>query len=236
MSKTLKKRKFLFDRGVQSYQMLSGNTDEIYICPLCKTGYEESALHARDLTLEHVPPQSVGGKIICLTCRTCNTAAGMKFDSAFPEHKKFQSMEKAFVAKNGTFSGRGRAHLGTSSVNADINIDNGQVTVRVLQELNKPEEFREHVQLWSTQQKTGSPKLSFRIETPFRFSWNTLQIAYVKSAYLAAFAQIGYSYALHENMDMVRRQIEDPSSMILPSDMIVRLPDADTPSPVASDR
>lgn len=55
------------------------------MCPLCMTYFDRSALNTKSdnhLTLEHVPPESVGGKVATLTCKLCNNQAGSKLDSS----------------------------------------------------------------------------------------------------------------------------------------------------------
>ena len=54
-----------------------GNT----ACPLCFapfTGAEASS--GRTVTLEHVPPKALGGRALCLTCRSCNARVGREVD------------------------------------------------------------------------------------------------------------------------------------------------------------
>lgn len=54
-----------------------GNT----ACPLCFTPFTSAeASSGRTVTLEHVPPKSLGGKVLCLTCKSCNASAGSKVD------------------------------------------------------------------------------------------------------------------------------------------------------------
>lgn len=50
---------------------------DVYICPLCLHLY---AIAHEALTLEHVPPESVGGKPILVTCKTCNNTQGADLD------------------------------------------------------------------------------------------------------------------------------------------------------------
>ncbi|MDE0000259.1 MAG: hypothetical protein OXQ89_21150 [Rhodospirillaceae bacterium] len=54
-----------------------GNTH----CPLCFTPFTKAeASSGRTVTLEHVPPKALGGKALCLTCRSCNASAGRGID------------------------------------------------------------------------------------------------------------------------------------------------------------
>ena len=54
-----------------------GNT----ACPLCFTRFTSAeASSGRTVTLEHVPPKALGGRVLCLTCRPCNASGGGKVD------------------------------------------------------------------------------------------------------------------------------------------------------------
>ena len=50
---------------------------DAFICPLCLHTY---AIGNTELTLEHVPPESVGGKPILITCKACNSNRGADID------------------------------------------------------------------------------------------------------------------------------------------------------------
>lgn len=46
---------------------------DAYICPLCLSVY---SIGNTDLMLAHVPPESIGGKPILVTCKDCNSNRG----------------------------------------------------------------------------------------------------------------------------------------------------------------
>jgi HNH endonuclease len=49
-----------------------------YLCPLCLEWFTD----LDDLSLEHAPPASVGGRHMAVTCRACNSTAGATVDAA----------------------------------------------------------------------------------------------------------------------------------------------------------
>src|SRR5882724_7018664 len=54
-----------------------------YMCPICFEGFLEKDLSPSGssyLTIEHVPPDSLGGKASILTCNKCNSESGKSFD------------------------------------------------------------------------------------------------------------------------------------------------------------
>lgn len=54
---------------------------EYYACPCCLTVYDHASVDIGNLTIEHVPPEGVGGRGLPLTCKECNNSAGREFDS-----------------------------------------------------------------------------------------------------------------------------------------------------------
>jgi hypothetical protein len=55
-------------------------TGEHYLCPCCMRMYGREALSDGTLTIEDVPPKSVGGRWLVLTCMQCNSTAGTRLD------------------------------------------------------------------------------------------------------------------------------------------------------------
>ena len=70
-----------FNLGAKAIQFLQPGAPDCYVCPLCMRAFTRYALAAKELTLEHVPPESLGGRRLVLTCRHCNNRAGAKVDS-----------------------------------------------------------------------------------------------------------------------------------------------------------
>jgi len=81
------RRQDWFERGCEAYKHVTRQLgvqlpcERFYVCPLCFTGFNELALsetvdQKQRLTDEHVPPASVGGNKMTLTCAACNSDAG----------------------------------------------------------------------------------------------------------------------------------------------------------------
>ena len=56
-----------------------------YLCPLCLKNFlvelEEERKQSSEFTLDHFPPESVGGKLKILTCKKCNNEAVAYYES-----------------------------------------------------------------------------------------------------------------------------------------------------------
>ncbi|MDY6856806.1 MAG: HNH endonuclease, partial [Thermodesulfobacteriota bacterium] len=80
-SRKAKKQRF-FDLGNKALNKLSAEYLAGYVCPICGTEFLSDAIDSGDLTLEHAPPESLGGRAITLTCVKCNCPAGSSIDAA----------------------------------------------------------------------------------------------------------------------------------------------------------
>lgn len=76
---------------------INSNLNGWFICPLCLKGF--SIEHLDSLTLEHIVPKSLGGKLITLTCWKCNNDFGSKLISKL--YKNIQIKEILSGTKNG---------------------------------------------------------------------------------------------------------------------------------------
>src|SRR5687767_9284936 len=76
-------------RAVYPYLSIQPGADPppLYACPECFVLFTESSVtdrslpHEEQLTADHVPPESVGGKELLLTCAPCNNRAGTRLDA-----------------------------------------------------------------------------------------------------------------------------------------------------------
>ncbi|MBU6430471.1 MAG: hypothetical protein KGR26_15750, partial [Cyanobacteria bacterium REEB65] len=74
-------KRAIFRRGAAALAIAEPERSGVYRCPLCLADFEESAIEpGGNLSLEHAPPQSIGGKIVCLTCLDCNNRSGHELD------------------------------------------------------------------------------------------------------------------------------------------------------------
>ena len=65
-----------FRKGVEAFKILMPEFPDYYVCPLCLYGFPIETV--TKLTCEHVPPKSIGGQRLVLTCWKCNNKASGK--------------------------------------------------------------------------------------------------------------------------------------------------------------
>jgi hypothetical protein len=210
------RRKAFFDRGVAAFQRATGTNEEVYYCPICENPFGRDSLATKELTFEHVPPRSLKGRDILLICLDCQKL-GSRQDAAVKERTRLWDLSEALHGREGTYKAKGGATLkiGEHSVSADIDVTKGFAKLVPWTERNNPETFRLAMEHYAERSKAGD--LKFNLTPRIRFHPRLSKVGDLKTAYLAAFAKFGYSYAFHETLDRVRDQIREPSAKILPS-------------------
>ena len=187
---------------------------DAYICPLCQHVY---AIAHEALTLEHVPPESVGGKPILVTCKACNNRQGADLD--------IYLMNELEISHN-------LSHLDTIPQKSRIAFNgieiNGQTTFSkidgfkfmVSPDNNNPIEFEGFMKEAKNAKEGYQIKLKANITNRKR-NVDLANIALLKSAYLMAFHELGYMYVLNPNLNMIREQILNPKQQLISAPYIM---------------
>ncbi|MBZ0279324.1 MAG: HNH endonuclease [Anaerolineae bacterium] len=186
--------------------------DDIVICPLCfKKWFTVENIKEKSLTLEHVPPDTLGGKGIALTCKDCNNNQGSRIDSFLV----------SYINDLDALQGKGEGY-----VDGDMKTDDGN-RVRI--------EFRSNESGWEVLgvPKASNPKhiefineqfrqnrverinLTLRITNPRR-----AKLALLRSAYLLAFGYLGHGFLINRNLGPLRYQFQHPEEDIFPMQAI----------------
>ncbi len=193
---TERKKREWFDLGAAAFGRECPGTFEqpTYPCPICMTPFTSEALADKRLSAEHVPPKSVGGRELLLTCRVCNNSAGSKLDA------DAKTKEDARVATAGTLGRphRIKATIAGLRLNGELHTSEGKYSLKIPSKINKPgtNEALRNVA------RVGTP-LTVEHES---FSDLGAKISWLRSGYLALFAWAGYKVALDPAMQIVRQQ------------------------------
>ena len=186
-----------------------------YICPLCLRIFRLAQLGSdinMFITLEHIPPENLGGKPLILTCKDCNSNCGHDLDVYLRnelEHRegKYFNDPKGYVSK---------FEYGGNSVNAIMKEDeNGIVNIYIENKHNPPSVVDRFVE--STNACEGDLNIpgSFKLGN-HRRKTEVVDVAILKSAYLFSFYKFGYKYILRTNLNAIRKQIMNPNEKIIP--------------------
>ena len=187
---------------------------DAYICPLCLKAY---AIGNTELTLEHVPPESVGGKPILITCKACNSNRGADIDVCLTNELE--------IVHN-------RNHLDTIPQKTKLAINDVEINAQttfsktdgfnfmISSNNNNPIKFEEFMTKAKNAKEGYEIKVVANITNRKR-DYNLANIALLKSAYLMAFHKLGYMYVLNTNTSIVREQIQNPKKDVIGNAFII---------------
>lgn len=186
-----------------------------FICPLCLRIFNVGQLGEQVnsyITIEHVPPENLGGKPIVLTCKDCNSTCGHNLDVYL--RNEMEHHERAYF--NGSKGHFSKYWHGGVEVNAITNEDkDGIVDIRIERKRNSPivfNKFYESVKTFADDLRIDG----HLILGDHKRNTKMAEVALLKSAYLYAFYKLGYKYILSTNLDAIRKQIQNPNDDILP--------------------
>lgn len=209
------KRLSIFRYGSKAIAKYLNGNSFLYYCPICGFGYPElSAITGDDLTLEDVPPKSIGGKPLLLTCRSCNSSAGYSIDAAVASKRKFEDFQKIVCGeKKGTIPfvklSLENLHLATS-ICTENSFD-----IMPLENANSPSVIEGYKQYLMNLSVSDSNDLKFQLSVSHKYDSRLFKLSHLKSAFLIVFALLGYRYAFDPRLNVVRQQIQEPDNDIL---------------------
>lgn len=207
-----------FEKGVQAYKNYTGQSLECYCCPICCNIFTRADLENGKLTLEHVPPKSQGGKGIALTCSSCNNTSGYSIDAEVANREEVLKAS-ALLTQKGSYDGDIALTFGdgdSKPLNFRLNVENGHVNFYLQQKHNHPNAQDLVLNFFEGHNKQlQGVTSSIKFSTRRRYKARLANIGYLKSAFLVCFAAFGYTYAFDKNLEIVRRQIINPTDDIL---------------------
>jgi hypothetical protein len=176
-----------------------------YVCPICLQIYTEEALKQRFLTREHIPPQSLGGRRLALTCKPCNNDGGHEADN----HARREANLIGFFRGNVSDI---KGHLKTASGRMPVRLSAGEGGVQMFGVPKAASQASRDAVTGDFAGATGEGKWEgFEFKLEFEtFSPDRAAASWLRSAYLAFFATLGYRFILRPELDAVRERIKNP--------------------------
>lgn len=199
----------LFEHFKKFAPILTSNSkiithNNLYVCPLCTLNYfseQSDGIEGNaEFSLDHVPPESVGGKFKVLTCKKCNNKSGeyeaellrlVNFGS-IPDRKSKSILPKMKVANKDT----------GEEFEAIIQINKGKSNITFNEEAKK---FNENLIKFLGELHLGKIK-TLRLSVPSP-DLEKIERALLKSAYLACFVWWGYDFVYSDNGELIRKTI-----------------------------
>lgn len=215
MKKTEIKKTF-FEKGAKAFQKITGYGHRCYCCPICKKIFPFQALESGVLTLEHVPPEKLGGKPIALTCMQCNATAGYSIDAAIVNRDKLNKSVEALVRKKGNYEGKYSLKMGGETINVNLEVHDGNVTIKPPKEINNPVKLsflKDYIMRLHKEGRCDGEE--FRLSPQITYHHSLSKIGDLKTAFLVCFSFFGYSYILNDRLTKVREQIIEYNDTLL---------------------
>jgi HNH endonuclease len=187
-------------------------TDEDwYLCPLCLDVWlTVDEFDTGELTIEDVPPQSLGGRELLLTCRKCNNEAGSKFDAEAAKQQKIWDL----------FSGRRGGPVTSSltisgvTVRGDMYVTGPTSMILMgVQRINNPANIKRAEEHLLAIGQSNAEQCRFTVTPHIRYSPDRARVSWVRTAYLASFALLGWNYILQAALEPIRSQLLNPGKL-----------------------
>ena len=175
-----------FKRGVLAFQNARPGAPACYPCPMCLQGFD----NADDLSPDHFPPQSRGGKSAVLTCTKCNNLAGSELEADIEPAESIYD----FVAGEMSEPRPGHFEFDGHALNADIQATDDAFLVFGVPGANDPAIEQALKDFFDKLGREGTPT-----DFEMRLSFGTHRredalASWLRSAYLAVFSAWGYRY------------------------------------------
>lgn len=212
------------ERIKQLYSLYAANLEAfqpefkgVMACPLCRQFFGDNDLDK--LSIEHVIPQSVGGRIEVLTCKKCNNTFGTKVDTHLGRQlqaQDFLSGDHAGKLRQRVTGTQGRATVEVAVSKSDT--QGMAVEIHLLRERSNPAQLE---QLLSSL-KQGDTLLGFDFLGNDKPDIRKARLSLLKSAYLLMVHYFGYGYMLTVPAALVHQQLAEPDQDLIPLKAAVR--------------
>lgn len=204
-----RKRDAWFKHGVEALALARPDAPRVYCCPFCLLGYDNPG----QLTLEDVPPKSIGGKPLILTCAKCNNTHGHLLDSHIKSGRKLQEIASG---KSITWA---RMKLLDNEVTAKARFGSDSIEVMAVPDKSDP---KAHAAMFAEfEQLVAAKSLDWRIELGFSILYDKWRegVGWLRVAYLYLFALLGYNFILRPELKAIRDQFLKPDERLVPQVM-----------------
>lgn len=200
-----------------------------FICPLCFKLFSEKDLDLsldNHLTLEDVPPKSLGGKPTTLTCKDCNSKSGHSLDNNLL-NRLLEIDADSFLPNSKT---KAKFKLSDKIVNGFIEVDKkGTLNINLQSERSNPKDSAEFMDEMFPPRTIYNPIFypekifehgykspEFNLEFLKKANERKAEVALLRIGYLLAFSAFGNGFLINGGLYKVREQILNPEKEIIP--------------------
>lgn len=201
---------------------LKGEKTAGYICPLCHKIFDKNGLSREyddHLTLEDVPPKTLGGNVKLLTCKMCNNEQGSSLD----KHLKEQLLTKDFFSGISNIKRKARFEVDNKwNIGGTIHhTEEGGIKLLAV-------EGSSHEKHYHRLFKKGDAEMGkIRITIYGEHRKSRARVAKLRIAYLWLVSEFGYASLINPHMHVIREQIQNYDNLKYP---VFGMADIDFPS------
>lgn len=203
--KSLKKLEW-FKQGIEAFALARPDAPRLYCCPICIRGFDS----LNKLTIEHVPPKSVGGKTLVLTCKDCNNRSGYLLDAHV---RKGRDMREIAQGRRETWI---KLNQFGHTITTKALFGPGGIFITGVPEKSDPEAHRSLFAKLDEVAAKGSKDWQFSIELSVRHNPWREAVGWLRVAYLYAFAALGYNFIMRPELNIIREQFQRPNERVAP--------------------
>ncbi len=205
MSNREKKERWVSE-AVAITDVLIKNAQGRYLCPLCLDWFSD----LDDLSLEHAPPQSVGGRHIAVTCRECNSRSGHTADA---ELRRVETVRE-FGTRTMTRPIPATFRFGDVELRGSAIFTEDGLSLKGVPKQNHPATTAAMTAALHRVADDAAKGWTVSLSFPSP-DFKAASVGWLRAGYLVAFATLGYLYILREELEPVRQQIQNPNADIL---------------------
>ena len=176
-----------------------------YVCPQCLKGFPAESWEREFVTREHVPPKNIGGHRLTLTCKPCNNIVGGR---DLDIHMRLEADLYDFAGGNLSNT---RVNLRTQAgrIPIQLTVSNGAMQAFSVPRAVHPNEHQ-RVMAGFCQATAEGAWQDLRLTYEFSpFSTERAATGWLRTAYLAFFATLGYRFVMRPELLDVRAKIRD---------------------------
>lgn len=206
------RRRRWFDMGVQAITAVVPDAPQLYVCPCCLAPFGRDAIADGRLTVEHVPPESLGGRPLVLTCEVCNSTAGHRLDADAERAEAHLD----FMCGTSSRPLRGTVRAAGTALVGEVQATPDGILLLGVPKANHPNRPREVIDAIDGLLATDTTGLTIGFTSGERWNQRSALMSWVRAAYLVGFALLGYSYICRPEFEQLRAALADSSTRLAP--------------------
>jgi len=212
----------LFNDFSKSLEVVAGLKDS-YACPLCLARIIPRASLGK-LTKEHYVPESLAGSKLVLLCGACNQGLGRTVDPQLKKYARREEFQNRYPESRPMILKQKGRRVRVAA--KGLTVDGEKLSVRVedsitlvgRDEISQKEAIEGWTAFLDKTMKNGTwPGTHFQLQDDrdLKYDMRVVGVGLLRTAYLAAFASLGYGYIIAPPLDKVRAQVLNPRRKLL---------------------